>query len=328
MTRRCFLRVSSGFIATTGLSFGPSLLAQTQPGGVSSTALSARRRWEKSVVVKARSDFVSDAPAVRQNVMTGMFESAFKVLAKTETVREAWHRYLRADDIVGLKFNPYGERELGISMPFASMLVNSLIQSGWSAEQIVLADGPAEVAKKYKTRPRRLGWSAMPIDFGSARDQLASFLQQVTAIINVPFLKDDNITGISGCLKNITYHLIKHPARFHANGCSPYLADIFALPQISGKLRLNIMNALRTAYHNGPLVDPNYMDNTGLLLLGPDPVAVDAVALDALNAVRQSFDLPPITLDAQHVPALIDAAEKGLGRIDFRKIERVLVSGY
>lgn len=328
MTRRRFLRVSSGVMATAGLSGGATLLAQSRVQDEASPVGRGRRRWQKSVVVRVQSDYVADAPRIRPRVMAEMFESALKSLTRANTVAKAWRQFLGTEDIVGLKFNPYGQRELGISIPFATMLLNSLIESGWSADQIVLAGVREEVAQEFKTLPAKLGWTAKSVDFGSGRDQLAAFVEQVTAIVNVPFLKDDNITGISGCLKNITYHLVKHPARFHANGGSPYLADIFALPEISGKLRLNIMNALRSVYHRGPLIDPDYVDNTGLLLMGQDPVAVDALALEVLNSVRTQAGLQPIGPDARHVPMLSDAASKGLGHIDFRKIERRLAPGY
>ncbi len=324
ITRRGFLSASTGIVATAALSTGVRLSAQISPRADAPGSPPTRRRWEKSVVVKAQSDFVANAPAIRPEVLAEMFESALKTLAETGSAGEAWTRFLNRDDIVGLKFNPYGDRELEIADPLATVLVSSLIDAGWPAEQLVLVDAPPAVQRKFRTTLRQFGWTRQAVDFGSGQDQLAAFLDQVTAIINVPLLKSDNITGLSGCLKNITSHVIKHPARFHANGCAPYLADILSLRQISGKLRLNILNGLRTACHNGPLVDRNYIVDTGLLVLGRDPIAVDTIALETLNVARQKFDLPAIRLDAEHLPALIDAAEKGLGHVDVRKIKRLV----
>ena len=141
--------------------------------------------------------------------------------------------------------------------------------------------------------------------------------------MNIPYLKNDNIMGLSGCLKNITYRVVKHPARLHSNGCSPFLADILALPEVSGKLRLNIMNALRIAYHGGPLVTPNYVESPGLLLLGRDPIAADAVALGTLKSGHGKAGRTPMPPDAEPVPALNDAAGKGVGTVNFRMIERL-----
>ena len=326
ISRRRFLRCSSSLAAAAGLCRVSTLWAQAPPASDPSPAgpaAPADRRSKKSVVVRTQSDFVANASEIRPDVMVEMFDSALMRLANTDTVAAAWGHYLRGDDVVALKFNPHGERDFGTAQPFARMIVESLLDSGWSAEQIVLVDAPSEIERQFGTRSRRIGWSATATDFGSGRDRLAAFLEQVTAIVNIPYLKNDNIMGLSGCLKNITYRLVKHPARLHSNGCSPFLADILALPEVSGKLRLNIMNALRIAYHGGPLVAPDYIDNAGLLLVGRDPIAVDAVALGTLNAARRKAGLSPIFLDEEHLPALIDAAGKGLGQVNFRMIERL-----
>ncbi len=323
ISRRRFLRRSGGLVATAGICRVSTLWAQAQPAADPSPAGPAGRRSKKSVVVRTQSDLVANASEIRTDVMVEMFDSALMRLANTDTVAAAWGHYLRGDDVVALKFNPHGERDFGTARPFARMIVESLLGSGWSAKQIVLVDAPRDIERQFGTRSQQIGWSAAATDFGGEPDRLAAFLEQVTAIVNIPYLKNDNILGLSGCLKNITYRLVKHPARLHSNGCSPFLADILALPEVSGKLRLNIMNALRIAYHGGPLVTPDYVESAGLLLMGRDPIAVDAVALGTLNAARRKAGLAPIPLDEEHLPALIDAAGKGLGQVDFRMIERL-----
>lgn len=322
-TRRQFLRLASGAMVSATLPLDAVLAAQDQATGESLASRRPRARWQKSVVVTVQDDFVVDAPTIRPRVLEEMFDSALRMLGRAENASQAWRKFLKPDDIVGIKFNPYGDRVLDSSEPLASVIVNSLIQSGWPADQLVLVDGPGDVAAKFKTRPPQPGWSPVEVDFGSGQDQLAAFIEQVSAIINVPLLKDDNITGISGCLKNITYHLIKHPARFHDQGCTPYLGDIYALPQIFTKLRLNIMNGLRVGFHGGPLVDPDSVSKAGALWLGRDPIAVDIVCLETLNIARREAGLPQILPNEADVPALLDAAAKGLGNANLRKIERL-----
>ncbi len=322
-TRREFLQMAGGAVASATLPLGAVLAAQDRENGESIASRPPRTRWQKSVVVKVQNDFVVDAPTIRPRVLEEMFDSALRMLGRADSPALAWREFLKPEDVVGIKFNRYGDRALESAEPLASVIVNSLIQSGWPADQIVLVDEPAGVAARFKTRPPRPGWSPAETDFGSGQDRLAAFVDQVTAIINVPLLKDDNITGISGCLKNITYHLIKHPARFHQHGCTPYLGDIYALPQIFDKLRLNIMNGLRVGFRGGPLVDPDSVSNAGALWLGRDPIAVDVVCLETLNIARREVGLPEVLPDEAHVPALLDAAAKGLGNANFRKIERL-----
>lgn len=322
-TRRQFLRLAGGAVASATLPLDAVLAVQDQASGESIASRRRRARWQKSVVVTVQDDFVVDAPTIRPRVLEEMFDSALRMLGRAESASQAWRKFLKPEDIVGIKFNPYGDRVLDSSEPMASVIVNSLMQSGWPADQLVLVDGPGDVAARFKTRSPRPGWSPVETDFGSGRDRLAAFLEQVTAIVNVPLLKDDNITGISGCLKNITYHLIKHPARFHDQGCTPYLGDIYALPQIFTKLRLNIMNGLRVGFRGGPLVDSNSVSKAGALWLGRDPIAVDIVCLETLNIARREAGLSQILPDEAHVPALLDAAAKGLGNANLRKIERL-----
>ena len=65
---------------------------------------------------------------------------------------------------------------------------------------------------------------------GGPRDRLAGVLDQVTAIVNVPFLKTHNLAGMTCCLKNLSHALVKHPAQFHTGGCKE-VADIVVFMQ-------------------------------------------------------------------------------------------------
>jgi len=320
VTRREFLRSTAGVFVSTQLMAPSTLQAQSAPlPSQPSEAKLAR----KSVVVRSRSPSVSvGRRSVRLNILRELYNTTLTRLAKVDFVKDAWASFLQPDDVVGLKCDGYGASRMGTVEPFVRLLVGSLVEAGWEKDQIIIAGASEGLVKELGTKPMQFGWTA-EIDFGSGKDQLSSFVDQVTAIINVPILKTDNIAGISGCLKNVTYHMLKHPARYHANGCTPYLADVFALPQIRGKLRLNIVNGIRTVFDNGPFPSSGNVDNSGLLLMGTDPVAVDIVAVDELNVIRQERDLEIISLDEKHLPSLFDAGRKDLGHVSFRKIERL-----
>ena len=315
---------------------GELLALASSPGD---SAGSGNRRREKSVVVSIQSEHVASAQRLRVDLLEEMFAAALLRVTNTQTTSAAWRMYVKEDDIVGLKFNPVGMGQYGTSAVFARIVVESLMRAGVRAEQIVLIDGPEGVAQHFKTQPPRLGWTEETIDFGSGQDQLAACLEQITALINIPFLATDNITavvpdpfdnadevvGICGALKNISYHFVKHPARLHRDGCSPFMVDIAALPMIWDKHRLTVVNALKMVYDNGPLVDIAFLEDTGLLIFSEDPIAADAAGLGELSAVRLAHDLSAVELDRQHAPALLDASSKGLGNTDFRRIERIKI---
>ena len=71
-------------------------------------------------------------------------------------------------------------------------------------------------------------------------------------MINVPFIKTHNIAGMTCGLKNLSHALVKHPAHYHANGCSPFIGDIVAADPIRKKLKLTIVDAFRVVFQGGP----------------------------------------------------------------------------
>lgn len=319
-SRRSFLKTAVGALASSSLASSVASVASAEFPSSQPVRHELPRR---SIVAKTQVHHVVAGRQVRENVLSEVFDAVLTTFARVKTTEEAWHKLLAPDDVIGLKFNHSGAANLGTTPAFARVLVGSLTQAGWSPQQIVLAEVPRKVVQELGTTPFRYGWSESVVDFRSGQDQLASFLDQVTAIINIPFLKTHNIAGLTGCLKNLSHSLVKHPARYHDNGCSPYVADIVGLDSIRSKLRLNIMNGLRTVFAHGPEARPEYIDNTGMVLVGSDPVAVDVVGLDVLNKLRGERGLPAIQVDSGDVPSLVDAAEKGLGHIDFLRIQRL-----
>ena len=63
-------------------------------------------------------------------------------------------------------------------------------------------------------------------------------LDQVTALVNVPLLRTHNISGMSGCLMNLAFSLVRRPGRYYAKGCTPFVADVLSLPQVRAKTRI------------------------------------------------------------------------------------------
>ncbi len=309
LNRRRFLEASTGALA-----------AVLWPGRVLHGAGDAPAG---SVVVQMRSDNVIVERHVSVQVLNDMMDRALLALTGAANPAGAWARILDPEDVVGIRFERAGASQLGTSEVVGHWLLDGLQAAGWPAEQIVLLEAPEPLANAYATRPYRFGWTAEAVDFGSGRDWLSSFYDQVTAVITVPFLKNDNLAGLSGCIKSLTYHMMKHPARFHDTPGLPFMADVLAVPGVRDKVRLCILNGLRVAYDKGPLVADDALENSGLIIMGTDPVATDAVGLHALSQIRQDHGLSSLT-PGDDAPALVAAERKGLGYMDFRKIERRL----
>jgi uncharacterized protein (DUF362 family) len=180
----------------------------------------------------------------------------------------------------------------------------------------MLIEAPDKMTAELGTKPRIFGWSGDKVSFDSGSDQLAALLQEVTAIINVPFLKTHNIAMVSGCLKNLSHALVRRPALYHKNHCTPYVGDIVALPAIRSKLRIHVVNALQAVYKGGPEPTSDGIWTHAGLLIGTDPVAVDQIGLDLINRQRARAELPAIGGLAARIPHIHAAAEKGLGTDD------------
>lgn len=264
-------------------------------------------------VVQVSSDYVVRGRRVHDAVLRDMLHAALACVTGAENSKDAWRSLLREDDVVGLKFNRCGAAGLGVSWPLAEAVVSSLLESGFEERRIVAVEAPDGVHTHYGVGGPVPGWNNEPTHFASGSDHLARVLDQVTAIINLPFLKTHRIAGITCCLKNLSHGLIKHPARFHGSHCSPYIADIVALPQIRGKLRLNLVNALRVVFDGGPEVRDQFTWDAGMILASTHPVETDTLGLQIVNSQRVIVGLPAIDPGSRHAAHIRAAALRGLG---------------
>ena len=143
---------------------------------------------------------------------------------------------------------------------------------------------------------------------------------EVTKIINVPVMSDSTMNGLAGCLYNVTIPNIDNWRRFSQGGGygGSVIADLYGTPFIGKKVVLNIMDGLVAQYAGGPQSQPNYAVHHATLLASKDPVAIDALALQRIDAWREKARLPAVGRLASHVQV---AQELGLGRADLARIE-------
>ncbi len=339
MTRRQFLAllgvgvggVPSAIAADAVPSEAPAATAPTATGPTN-TPSTAPSPWDgipssKSTIVEVGSPRVIAGHDIHQRRLAEMISLTLRHVTGKDTDADAWHDLLEPEDVIGLKFNRSGAAGLGTTEPVARLLVASLNKAGWGPDRIVLIETDPRLARELKTQPRRRGWQTDLTRFGSGVDRLATVLEQVTAIVNVPFLKANRIAGMSGCLKNLSHALVKHPGHYHHNAkpdrkrgvlkrgarCAPYVGDIVASPAIRSKLRLHLVNALRTVREPVPDPTSTVMESYGALLAGRDPVAVDMIGLEILNQQRAARSLPPLAEQDEPLPHIRAAGEAGLG---------------
>ncbi len=274
-----------------------------------------------SKVVQVQSPHVVAGLDVHRPLLGEMLETALKSLTGKPTIGSAWRAILKPNDTIGLKFNRIGQAIIATTGSVADAVITSLVETGWRPDQIVCIEAPSGTDARHGTAPPRGGYALRETDFGSGKDELASVLGQVTALIDVPFLKTHNIAGMTCALKNLSHGFVRHPARYHQNGGAPYIGDIVSVPAIRTKLRLCLVDALRVVFEGGPEATAGTIADEGILLASFDPVATDAVGLAILNDIRQRYELLPIARSAEGLGYLSSAHRRGLGVAVWHGIE-------
>jgi uncharacterized protein (DUF362 family) len=148
-------------------------------------------------------------------------------------------------------------------------------------------------------------------------------------VINVPVPKDHRVTGMTCALKNF-YGCVplwddirpRNADRMHANRGDPQIAELYADPIVSGKVRLHLCDALVAICDGGPWGRPQLEPRS--LLLGTDPVAMDAWVLALIDAARRERGLEPIARRARYLES---AARLGIGTSDPDAIDALGITG-
>jgi uncharacterized protein (DUF362 family) len=142
--------------------------------------------------------------------------------------------------------------------------------------------------------------------------------EKVTKIVNVPILKNAGATTTC-CLKNLAYGSLSNTSRLHKIWMKS-VAEPCAFPVLRDKVVLNIVDGLQACYDGGPGANPKFIYDSNVLLLGSDPVAVDAVAHDIIVKERMARGVQQV--DARGRSAFLELAEGlGLGIAARDKIE-------
>lgn len=277
-------------------------------------------------------------------ILRKMVEAGLQELTGSADPSAAWSRYLRPKDIVGIKVNCLGGRDMCTRPALAQATVDSLQALPLPPNQAVVWDRSSRelnrcgfsLNKKRKeaylcfgTDERGLGYEKELTVNGSVGSLYSTLLtRHCTAMINMPVLKDHGLCGLTASLKNI-FGALHNPNKYHEDRCNPFIADAYAVPFVRKKHRLVICDALLVQYKGGPSFHPQWAEPMGSILLAEDPVALDSVCAGILDRLRTRNGLSPIE-EGGGVPAYLKTAadsEHGLGRYKTEEIdlrERVL----
>jgi hypothetical protein len=341
LSRRKFIRNSA--LGMAGLTIG----GRSIEGIAFSKAVNLTAAKSKVVLVK-HSQVIDSAGKLQQPLLDKMLAKAITTFSGADSLQDAWRQYVTPEDLVGLKLNTLGLMDLQRSdynQHFTGIIASitaGLRESGIQDKNIVVWDRSDQelqsagfsiqkeegrlriLGSNLSRREPGIGFASTSHAVGGKTTRLSRiFTEMNTALINIPLIKTHSNAVFTCALKN-HYGTIENARDFHANNCTqPGIPEINALPEIKKKQKLIIVDALLIPIEGGPRWRRNFIRPCGALLVGTDPVAIDAVAADIMDGLRKKDSLEPLVGRIPH----IELAEKlGLGtaqkdNIDLQSIE-------
>lgn len=245
-------------------------------------------RPERSRVVLVRNaGVVRPSGEIDGGILSAMLDEAVAALVGEASPPLAWAKLFHRGDVVGIKTNVW--------------------------ERL-----PTPPALEEAIRRRVVGAGVLPGDVAVDDRGVRSnpVFARATALVNARPMRVHAWSGLGTCLKNMIM-FAPRPSAYHDDTCAS-LGALWQLPEIAGKVRLNVLVMLTPHYHGvGPhAFSPRFTWPYGGLLVGSDPVAVDATGARIVVARRKAEfgEDRPLTPSPHH----IEVADNryGLGNAD------------
>jgi hypothetical protein len=258
-----------------------------------SGALTESRATETSRVVLVRNaDVLDNQGKIQSKILQTMLDEAVKTLMETDGPSEAWQKLFKRSDVVGIKSNSWAR------MPT-----------------------PRELEETIRRRILDLGVAEKDIDVDDRGVLNNPVFLRATALANVRPLRTHHWSGVGTCLKNYI-QFVPNPSGYHDEGCSP-LGKIWTYPIVRGKTRLNVLSALTPQFYGrgANFFDKRYLWPYKGLIVGTDPVAVDAMGAHLLQVKRVAFFGEDRALDVPPVHIMVADKTYHLGVSDLSRIQ-------
>jgi Domain of unknown function (DUF362) len=269
---------------------GTAITATLGPG----TLREADAEPTAKVVLIRNAEVIRDQGKIQVETLQSMLDEAVKTLLGTGRPLEAWQRLFKSADIVGVKSNSWGR--MPTPGELEGVIKRRLLDAGVAEKNIAIDDR---------------GVLSNPV-----------FLN-ATALVNVRPLRTHHWSGVGTCLKNYI-QFVPNPSAYHDEGCSP-LGKIWTYPIVKGKTRLNVLSVLTPQFYGrgANFFDKRYVWPYKGLIVGTDPVAVDAVGAHLLQAKRIAFFGEDRALDVPPIHIMVADKTYHLGVSDLSRIQLI-----
>ena len=264
--------------------------------GLGPRAAGAAQEARSRVVLVRDLDALDDTGAADPQVVHNMLNRAIAALFDEASATAGWKRVVGPGDVVGIKSNHWRR-----------LRTPAVLEEAIRAEVVAAGVSDADVAVDDR------GVRSNPV------------FARATALVNVRPMRTHDWSGLGTCLKNMIM-FTPRPSEYHGDTCAS-LGAIWKLPQVAGKVRLNILVMLTPQFHGvGPhSFSPDFVWPYRGLIVGVDPVAVDTTGARIIQARRDlHFGRPsPIRPDPHHI--LYADTRYGVGVSDPARIEVVRI---
>jgi hypothetical protein len=259
-------------------------------------------------------------PAVVKN----MISVGMKQLTGFSDDQDCWKHFFSPADVIGLKVNCSGAPHIMSSPEIIGAIVENLTAIGVPANQIWIYErfgGQVDSVPYGQYVPEGVRiWTAEPagtprgslsgydpntyveVDFFGEEDTRSFMVRPAattfTKIINVPKMKEHQAAGITGCLKNIAYgnfSNVDRSHRFARTNTYSFIGTLASVEPLRSKTVLSIMDGLSSVWHAGPFSQyPQFRFYPKQILVGTDPVALDRMVIDVIDAKRKEEGAPSL----------------------------------
>lgn len=320
----------------------------------------------RAIRVSAANSIRESDEQVNAAVVKEMMHRGMTSLTGDKDPRDSWRRFAGPQDVVGIKVNASGAPKIMSHPVVVAEIVHNLTAVGVKPANICIYERfPDQLASIHYDR--YVGDQVRIHAVEPYRGRLAEYdprvyvdvnffgedetrsnairmvTEQFTKIINVPNMKDHGASGVTGCLKNMAYGNFHNVARSHAftkTHTKTFIGTLASVEPIRSRVVLHVMDGLKGIWHGGPFErDHRFAFYPKQMMFGTDPVAIDRVMRDVVEAKRKAEGAvsvmdrdPDTTKDVKQLdpdknryirePLHIEyAGSLGLGVADLKKIK-------
>lgn len=317
-----------------GLAAG--IAASVVPPGLAAPQEDARARVVRVECGRVWANGRRDPEAIAEMIDRGLV-----ALTGKASGGEAWTSLLGPSRRIGLKINLLGRPRVYTAPEIAEQVTAALVRAGIEGQDIVVWDRPENHFGKtvYKLGRGRFGESVeaggrYAFSYKEPRSFVATStcgllpvdlipLTRTEATISLPVIKDHQLSGVTGALKNIAFGCFHTIPQCHDNNCDPFIAEACEHFQKVNPVPLIVLDATEGCFDGGPVPErPSAIWRESALYFATDPVALDRVAGAVIARKREAAGLVDVTPMTRHIDT---AAGKKLGQGDPARIEEVVV---